>query len=86
MFKETVNSTISVSFKEFKSSTEQFIGDVDWELKLLTGFEKELEKRYKNFEMIIVEAELAMSKELPFGKDFWLYEHNFIISAEQQLK
>jgi len=24
-----------------------------------------------------------MSKELPFNKDFWLYEHNFIISAEQ---
>lgn len=71
-----------MSFKEYKESIEKFVSDIDWELKLLTGFEKEVDKRYKSFEVVIEEAELSISKELPFGKDFWLYEHNFIVSAE----
>lgn len=81
-FKKSVNSTISVSFKDFKENIEQFMSDVDWELKLLVTCEKEVDKRYRNFEQVIEEAEISISKELPFGKDFWLYEHNFIISAE----
>lgn len=81
-FKESVNQTISMSFKEYKEGIEKFVSDIDWELKLLTSFEKEVDKWYKSFEVVIEEAELSISKELPFSKDFWLYEHNFIVSAE----
>ena len=81
-FKESVNQTISMSFKEYKEGIEKFVSDIDRELKLLTSFEKEVDKWYKSFEVVIEEAELSISKELPFSKDFWLYEHNFIVSAE----
>lgn len=75
-----------MSFKEFKEGMEKFISDVDRELKILTNYEKEVEKRYKIFETVIEEAEVSIAKELPFSKDFWLFEHNFIVSAEHQLK
>ena len=35
MFKQSVNSTVSVSFKDFKENTEKFIADVDREIKVL---------------------------------------------------
>jgi hypothetical protein len=55
---------------------------IDREVKTLSRLEAETEKRYKDFEQTITEAEVAMSKELPFAKDFWLTEHNFIKSSE----
>lgn len=81
LVKETVNNTISQTHKEYKEKIELFLTTVDREVKALNSIEKETDKRYAAFEAIIAEAEIAMSKELPFGKDFWLYEHNFILTA-----
>lgn len=82
MIKESVNSTISNSHWEYKTSIDAFLTTVDREVKVLGKLETETDKWYKDFESVLAEAEISMAKELPFGKDFWLYEHNFIKSAE----
>ena len=82
LIKESVNSTISNSHKEYKNSTELFLSTIDREVKVLGKLESETDKRYKDFESVLAEAEISMAKETPFAKDFWLYEHNFIKSAE----
>lgn len=85
MIKESVNSTISNSHWEYKNCIDQFLGPIDREVKTLGWLEVETDKRYKEFEQMITEAEVAMAKELPFAKDFWLTEHNFIKSSDNQL-
>lgn len=62
---------------------ETFLSTVDREVKSLGKLEAETDKRHKEFELMITEAEIAMSKELPFAKDFWLTEYNFIRCADQ---
>lgn len=51
--KDSVNTTVSLSHKEYKQSLDQFLGIVDWEVKALGNLEKETDKRYANFEAII---------------------------------
>jgi len=82
LLRESVNSTISNSHKEYKTNIEAFISLVDKEVRALGSCEKETDKWYANFEAVLQEAEISMAKELPFDKDFWLYEHNFIRSAD----
>jgi len=51
--KESVNSTISNSHKDFKAELENFIASADREVRALTSLEKETEKRYANFEQVL---------------------------------
>ncbi len=86
LLKKGVNSTISKSHKDLSDSVEAFISTVDSESKRLNAYEKETDKRYQVFSETIAEAETKMNKEIEFEKDFWIFENNFIRSAEIQLK
>jgi len=86
MLKNSVNQTLAKSHKEFGKAIDSYLNAIESESKRMGNLEKETEKRYKEFSQILTEAESLMAKDQLFEKDFWIYENNFIKSAEFQLK
>lgn len=86
MLSQTVADTLQVSQKEMGKSMDRFISQIEKFIKRMESAEKESDKRYDTFSNILHEAEVSMTKEQAFDKDFWIYEKNFIASANEQLK
>ena len=85
LIKETVNSTISLSHSALNRSIDKFLTVIDKEAKKIIILEKDSDKQFLAFINLIQEAEICMSKNNKFQKDFWIYERNFLKSALDQL-
>ena len=62
---------------------DKFITQIEKFIKKMDQAEKECDKRYDVFQGTLHEAEVSMTKEQAFEKDFWIYENNFIVSANE---
>ncbi len=61
--KETVNTTLGLSFSEFNWAIDGFLTTIDKHSKVLTNCEKDVDKRYASFAKVVQEAEVCIAKE-----------------------